>query len=74
MPFAVANYCHYTSPHRCTGVRYGIHACQLPDRIISLDHYYATPEARECSTFDRPQGFYDKTNFTGKKASRRDRF
>ena len=35
--------------------------------VIGLDHYLATPEARECSTFDRPQGFLDKANFTGKK-------
>ena len=49
--------------------RYGIHVSQLLGHIIGLYRYLATTEARECSTLDRPQGFWDKANFTGKKAS-----
>ena len=37
-----------------------------------LDCYLASPEVWKCSAFDRPQGFRDKANFTGKMASRRD--
>ena len=39
-----------------------------------LDCYLASPEVWKCSAFDRPQGFQDKANFTGKMASRRDGF
>ena len=39
-----------------------------------LNCYLACPEVWKCSAFDRPQGFWDKANFTGKMASRRDGF
>ena len=39
-----------------------------------LDCYLASPEVWKCSAFDRPQGFRDKANLTGKMASRRDGF
>ena len=46
--------------------KYGNYASRLPDRIMSLDCYLATPKAWEWSAFDRPQGIRDKANFTGK--------
>ena len=73
MPFEVANDCLNTSPqwHSCTGVRtrgrYGIHASRLPDRnIIGLDCYFTTLDTWELSTFDRPQGIWEKQNLREK--------
>ena len=78
MPFVVANDCLNTLPlwHIDVQVsgRYVSYASRFPDRTIGLDCYLATPKAWEWSAFDKPQGAWDKENFTGKMASRRDGF
>ena len=62
MPFTVPNDCLTTSPHRCTGVRSIQYTWLAVTRPCNngLDCYLVSPEARECSTFDRPQGFRNK--------------
>ena len=75
MPFAVANDCKHftTSLYRCRVDTVYITWVTRPCNN-GLDCYLASPEVWKCSAFDRPQGFGDKANFTGKMASRRDGF